>query len=122
MVQALIGIIIGIFVGSTVPMSALNINICAIILITSVDTILGAIKAKFEESFSDKNIISEFIVNLMAAMILLYLGSYLSMNLHYMAFVAFSIRIFKNLSLIRLHLMKKFLGNNKKFVEKKRNL
>ena len=111
MIQALIGIIAGIFLGIAIPMNALNVNICAIILVSSFDAIIGALKAKFEESFDDKIMISGFAVNLTAALILLYLGSYINMNLHYMAFIAFSIRMFKNLSLIRRHLIKncKFL-------------
>ena len=107
MIQALIGITIGIFIGTAVPISALNVNICAVILVTSIDSVIGAIKAKFEKSFDDKIMISGFIVNLTVAMLLLCFGSYLNMNLHYMAFIAFSIRIFKNLSAIRLYLIKK---------------
>ena len=106
MIQALIGITIGIFIGTAVPISSLNVNICAVILVTSIDSVIGAVKAKFEKAFDDKIMISGFTVNLMAAMLLLCFGSYLNMNLHYMAFIAFGIRIFKNLSLIRRHLIK----------------
>ena len=106
MLQALLGITIGILAGNFVQISSLNANLVAVVLVTSIDSVIGALRSKLEKNFNDKTMIIGFGMNLIAALTLLYLGSYLNINLQYMAFVAFSIRIFKNLSLIRCYLVK----------------
>jgi len=108
MTQALIGMVMGIFIGNTFLVESLNANICAVILVVSIDAIFGAIKAKFKGCFNDKIVFIGFIINLSAALLLLYLGNCLNVHLHYVVLVVFGIRMFSNLSFIQGYLVNKY--------------
>ena len=93
--------------GSTIPLVTINTEIAAVVLIVSIDALIGSLLASFDSRFSDIEMMSGFIVNSAAAMLLIWLGDYLILNLYYLALFAVGIRIFKNLSKIRQHVIKK---------------
>ena len=98
---------IGLTMGSTIPLVTINTKIAAVVLIVSIDALIGSLLASFDSRFSDIEMMSGFIVNSAAAMLLVWLGDYLILNLYYLALFAVGIRIFKNLSKIRQHVIKK---------------
>ena len=107
MTRALIGIIIGLIIGGLAPLVLMNAKLSAVVLIVSVNSIIGGFRANLESNFSDLEMISGFVLNLAASISLLYLGDYLIVNLYYLALFALGLKIFKNLSKIRQHLIKK---------------
>ena len=107
MTRALIGIIIGLVIGGSAPLILMNAKLSAVVLVVSVNSIIGSFRANLESNFNDLDMISGFVVNLAASISLLYLGDYLIVNLYYLALFALGLKIFKNLSKIRQHLIKK---------------
>ena len=98
---------IGLTMGSTIPLVTINTKIAAVVLIVSIDALIGSLLASFDSRFSDIEMMSGFIVNSAAAILLIWLGDYLILNLYYLALFAVGIRRFKNLSKIRQHVIKK---------------
>ena len=107
MLKAIIGLIIGLIIGSAAPLIMLNNKIAAVLLVVSIDAVIGSFQAVLELKFSDSEMISGFIINSLAAVLLVYLGDYLIVNLYYLVIFALGIRIFNNLSKIRQHVIKK---------------
>ena len=106
MIQALIGIVVGVVIGRLAPVIEIDLNVIAVIIVTSIDSILGGMRAKLEANFDDKVMISGFTTNLLAALILIGLSKYLNINLYFLALIALGIRMFKNLSKIRRQILK----------------
>lgn len=98
---------IGLAIGNVGPLVTINTKIVAVVLIVAIDSLLGSLLASLKSSFNDIEMISGFIVNLATAILLVWLGDYLILNLYYLALFAVGIRIFKNLSKIRQHVIKK---------------
>ena len=107
MLKSAVGLMIGLTMGSTIPLVTINTEIAAVVLIVSIDALIGSLLASLKSSFNDIEMISGFIVNLATAILLVWLGDYLILNLYYLALFAVGIRIFKNLSKIRQHVIKK---------------
>ena len=70
--------------GSTIPLVTINTEIAAVVLIVSIDALIGSLLASFDSRFSDIEMMSGFIVNSAAAMLLIWLGDYLILNLYYL--------------------------------------
>ena len=107
MLKAIIGLIVGLIIGSAAPLIMMNNKIAAVLLVVSIDAVIGSFRAALELKFSDSEIMSSFIVNSLAAISLVYLGDYLIVNLYYLVIFALGIRIFNNLSKIRRYVIKK---------------
>ena len=106
MLKAAIGIVIGLMIGSVIPLITINTKIMAVMLVVSIDTLIGSLLASMESKFNDVEVISGFLLNSSAALLMVWLGDYLMLNLYYMALFAVGIRIFKNLSKIRQYVIK----------------
>ena len=107
MLRAMIGVIIGLMIGSIIPLITINTKILAVMIIVSADTLIGSLKSYLESNFNDIEMISGFIINSIVAVSLVFLGDYLIVSLYYLVLFALGIRIFENLSKIRQHLIKK---------------
>ena len=77
----------------------------AVMILAALDSILGAVKAWLNGNFENKVFISGLLVNSLAAGGLTYLGDKLGVELYFAAIVAFGVRIFDNLAVIRRHLL-----------------
>ena len=77
----------------------------AVMILAALDSVLGAVKAWLNGNFENKVFISGLIVNSLAAGALTYLGDKLGVELYFAAIVAFGVRIFDNLAVIRRHLL-----------------
>lgn len=115
-VGTILGIIIGIWMPFDIPVSFLKYT--AIAILAALDAIFGGIRAQMEEKFVLFKFISSFFTNAALAALLAYLGDIWGVDIYIGAVVAFSIRLFQNLSLIREELFDRFwwwhTGNNGK--------
>ena len=107
MIQAIVGIIIGIVLSNVISTLTINSELTAILLIVSIDSIISILKDKLESTFNDKIVFINFIINLAASLLFLYLGNYIGLSLYYLVLFALGLDIFKNLSVIRKYLIKK---------------
>ena len=94
-------------IGSTIPLVVINTKIVAVVLVVSIDVVIGSLLASLESRFSDVEMMSDFVINSAAAISLIWLGDYLILNLYYVALFAVGIRIFENLLKIRQYVTKK---------------
>ena len=93
----IIGVVLGVFVKPDIPI------ILQPYLPIMVDALLGAARAYFERSFSDKVFVISFISNVVTATLLVFLGNQLGVGsqLQTAVIVVLGIRIFSNVSAIR---------------------
>ena len=64
-------------------------------------------RAAMEEKFDNAVFISGFFVNALLAVLLVFIGDRLGIDLYYVASLAFGLRIFQNLAIIRRYFLKK---------------
>jgi small basic protein len=113
-IGALLGIVIGILLPYDIPVNLVKYS--AIAILAALDAIFGGLRAQMERKFLLSKFISSFFTNAALAALLAYLGDVLGIDIYMGAVVAFSIRLFQNLSLIREELFERFwwwhVGNN----------
>jgi small basic protein len=105
-IGTILGAIIGIWMPFDIPVSLLKYT--AIAILAALDAIFGGIRAQMEEKFVLFKFISSFFTNTALAGLLAYLGDIWGVDIYLGAVVAFSIRLFQNLSLIREELFDRF--------------
>jgi small basic protein len=118
----LIGLLLGLIIGSIlsrVPLGGilstaisveydgriLSARYTAIALLAAVDSILGALRADIEGEYDNLIFVSGFLINSLLAVLLTVLGDRLGVELEYAAIVAFGVRMFNNLAIIRRRLL-----------------
>ena len=103
----IIGLLVGIIVGSlfyiTIP--AQYSRYTAMAILAASDSILGAARAHLEGQYDNKVFTSGFCVNALLAGLLAFVGDRLGVELYYAAIVAFGVRLFNNLAIIRRHFL-----------------
>lgn len=77
----------------------------AVMILAALDSVLGALKAWLNGNFENKVFLSGLLVNTLVAGGLTYLGDKLGVELYFAAIVAFGVRIFDNIAVIRRHLL-----------------
>ena len=87
----IIGVVIGVFVKPDIPIIVQPY--LPIMVVAALDALLGAARAYFERSFSDRVFVISFLANVVTATLLVFLGNQL--------IVVLGIRIFSNVSAIR---------------------
>jgi small basic protein len=102
-VFAVIGIVAGLNLPVQIPTGFSRYT--AVMILAALDSILGAIKAWLNGNFENKVFLSGLLVNSIVAGGLTYLGDKLGVELYFAAIVAFGVRIFDNLAVIRRHLI-----------------
>jgi len=103
----IIGLLAGIIIGSlfSVTIPAQYSRYTAIAILAASDSILGAARAYLEGQYNSKIFISGFCVNALLAGLLTFVGDRLGVELYYAAIVAFGVRLFNNLAIIRRHFL-----------------
>ncbi len=99
-----IGIAIALFTPARFP--AAYSDYMAVGILAALDSVFGGIRAGLEERFDRIVFVSGFVVNMALAASLTLVGDKLGVDLFLGATVAFSIRIFTNVGIIRRHLLK----------------
>jgi small basic protein len=65
--------------------------------------VIGAIRAELNKSYDNRVFVSGFITNIVLASGLTFLGDRLGVDLSIAALVAFGVRLFNNVAIIRRH-------------------
>ena len=110
MILAVVGLLLGILFGSICPLSipVAYAKLFSVALLASIDSVFGGYRAVLEEKFDNTIFISGFFVNALLAAFLVYVGDHLGIDLYYVALLAFGLRIFQNLAIIRRYFFKKY--------------
>lgn len=107
----LIGLLIGIALGLV-----LNIQVpvfwskyLGIAVLAALDTAIGGLRASLEMKFNEKLFITGFFSNTLMAAFIVFVGDRLLTGdiLYLAAVVAFGVRLFQNLALVRRHIFQK---------------
>ncbi|ADI01583.1 MAG TPA: small basic family protein [Syntrophothermus lipocalidus] len=103
-------LLFGIFIGLQMPVFIpfLYAKYMSIAILAALDSVFGGIRAYMEDVFDNIVFVSGFFINILLAAGLAYLGDRLGVELYLAAVVAFGVRIFQNLAIIRRYLLKKW--------------
>ncbi len=102
-VFGLLGILAGLNSPVQIPVGYARYT--AVMLLAAVDSIFGACKALLNRNYENRVFLSGLLANTAVAGGLTYLGDTLGIELYIAAIVAFGVRIFDNLAVIRRHLL-----------------
>jgi len=109
---ALLGLLIGVMLGLafsvTVPTEYSRYTAMAIL--AALDSVFGAVRAELDGQFENRIFLSGFFANIVLASALTLLGDRLGVELYIAAIVAFGVRTFNNLAIIRRQLMQQLRG------------
>jgi small basic protein len=99
----LFGVALGIVLSLTVAIE--HSRYTAMAILAAFDSILGAFRAELHGDFDNRIFVSGFLTNIVLASGLTLLGDRLGVELYMAAIVAFGVRMFSNLAIIRRHLV-----------------
>lgn len=103
MIFILIFVIVGVAIGMAVPVQffAISSFYVSVGILAAIDSIIGALKASYDDDFDLAIFASGLFINMLMAMVLSWLGDKLGIPLYYAAIFVFGTRLFNNLALIR---------------------
>ncbi|NPV91481.1 MAG: small basic family protein [Firmicutes bacterium] len=106
---SLLGLILGIIIGLKSPLlvPVMYSKYLSVAVLAALDSVFGGIRAATEEHFDSAVFITGFFSNALLAALLAYIGDRLGVELYMAAIVAFGVRIFQNLAIIRRLILKK---------------
>ncbi len=109
MVLPLTGLLIGLMIGTIFPISipAEYAKFMSVALLAALDSVFGGLRAVIEEKFDNTVFTTGFFTNALLAAGLVYIGERLGIDLYYVALLAFGLRVFQNLAIIRRYFLKK---------------
>ena len=107
----LLGLLIGIAIGSAlaIPIPGIYAKYLSVAVLAALDTIFGGLKAIIEDRFDGGVLLTGFFTNALLAALLAALGDRLGVDLYLAAVVAFGVRIFQNLAIIRREMLANWL-------------
>lgn len=108
LIGLLLGLIIGSMVSITIPQE--YIRYTALSILTALDSVLGALRADMRGEYDNLVFVSGFVVNAFLAAFLTMVGDRLGVELYFAAVIAFGVRMFNNLAIIRRLLLHRFRG------------
>ncbi|MCZ7662023.1 MAG: small basic family protein [Thermoleophilia bacterium] len=99
----LIGLLLGVLGGYLIrydvpPEYARYLSIA---VLAALDSTLGGVRALLERTFNDRLFITGFLSNTILAALITFFGDRLGVNLYLAAVIAFGVRLFQNLAIIR---------------------
>jgi len=99
----LIGLLVGLIIGSlfSITIPAEYTRYTALAILGALDSVFGALRAEMEGQYDNLVFVSGFFVNALLAVLLTLLGDRLGVELYYAAIVAFGVRMFNNLAIVR---------------------
>lgn len=109
MLLPITGLVIGLIIGLSFPFSVPSeyAKFMSVALLASLDSVFGGLLAGIEEKFDNTVFITGFFTNALLAAGLVYIGDRLGIDLYYVALLAFGLRVFQNLAIIRRYFLKK---------------
>ncbi len=107
--MGILGLAVGVIIGLKVPiiLPQAYAQYLSVAALAALDSVLGGIRAAVEDHFDNTIFISGFFSNALLAAGLAFVGERLGMDLYLAAIVAFGVRIFQNLAILRRHILKK---------------
>jgi len=108
-ILVILGVLAGVFIGLNSPLviPAFLAKYMSVAILAALDSVLGGLRSSMEDKFDSLVLITGFFSNALLAALLAYLGDRLGLELYMAAIVAFGVRIFHNLAVIRRYLLKK---------------
>ena len=105
----IIGILLGVLIGSSFSLAvpARYSQFLSVALLACLDSVFGGLRSALEDKFDNEIFITGFFTNALLAVGLVYIGYKLGIDLYYVSILAFGLRIFQNLAIIRRLLLKK---------------
>ncbi len=99
----LLGLLIGLAMGMAFSLSvpAEYSRYTAMAILAALDSVFGAARAELEGEFDNRIFLTGFFSNIILASLLTLLGDRLGVELYLAAIVAFGVRLFNNLAIIR---------------------
>ncbi len=107
MLVILLGIVLGVLIGILIPyqMPIVTAKYVSVSFLAGLDSVLGGARAGIEKKFNFTVFASGFVVNLLLAALLTWIGDRLGVEIYQAAIVTFGMRIFQNLGYIRRDLL-----------------
>ncbi len=109
MLLPVIALLIGLLIGTFLPVSmpAEYAKYLSVALLAALDSVFGGLRAGSEKKFDSTVFMTGFFTNALMAAGLVYIGERIGIDLYYVALLAFGLRIFQNLAIIRRHFLKR---------------
>ncbi len=105
LVGLIIGIILGLILNIQVPV-ALS-KYLGIAVLAALDSAIGGLRASLEMKFNEKLFFTGIFSNTLMAAFIVFMGDRLGIDLYLAAVVAFGVRLFQNLALVRRYYFQK---------------
>jgi small basic protein len=99
------GIMAALLTGISVPTEYARYT--AVAILAALDSILGAARSELEDEYDNTIFLSGLLVNTLLAALLTFLGDRLGVDLYLAAIIAFGVRLFNNLAIIRRYLFQR---------------
>lgn len=105
---ALFGLGLGALIGLYIPVALPQdyAKYMSVAALAALDSVFGGIRAAFEDKFDQEIFVTGFFSNALLAAGLTYIGDRLAIDLYLAAVVAFGVRLFQNLAIIRRYILK----------------
>lgn len=106
LIALLIGAVLGLLFQPTVP--PVLAPYLPVAVVAALDAIFGGVRARLENTFSERIFLVSFLTNIVLAVFLVYLGDQLGVGseLSTAVVVVLGVRIFQNLAQVRRHLFR----------------
>ena len=98
-----IGVVVGLQFSFTVP--AEYARYTAVAILAALDSVLGAVRAEINKAYDNRVFITGLLSNVALAIGLTFLGERLNVDLSLAAVIAFGVRMFDNVAIIRRHFL-----------------
>jgi small basic protein len=108
LVGLIVGIAVGLLLDWRVPQE--YSSYLSIALLAGLDTIFGGIRSYLERTFNVCVFMSGFFFNTLFAAGLAFMGGFLGIDLYLAAIVAFGVRLFNNLAVIRRIVLSRWIN------------
>lgn len=112
-------IIAGVLTGMNVAIPLSYSNYIAVAILACLDSVFGAFSANVEKKFSMSVFISGFIGNALVAILLVFIGEKLNVDIFLAAVIVFSSRLLNNFSSIRRYFLEKMEKKSERKSRKK---
>lgn len=110
-IAVIIGTLIGFLFPIAIPLTAAKY--LSVSVLAALDSVFGGIRSAQEKNFDNWIFITGFFGNALIAAMLAYMGDMLGVDLYLAAIVAFGVRIFQNVAIIRRHVLEKLIVRKK---------
>jgi len=114
-----LGLIIGGFLRFNIPPEYTRYTAVAIVGI--LDSLFGAIRASVEKKYNTTIFVTGLAFNMIVAVLITYVGDTLNLDLYLAILVAFTIRIFANIGIIKTSAVDKLWNKSNKIADKVEN-